>query len=112
MVMATLAADRPSLPTVRTGAGCAAPARPTGFTPADISSLSDDLLRSVFAHVTLLDRAVTLRHVCKRWREALEGPPAETPPGAARLRGAPPPDSAFGRLVLRSEPRLSGRVSW
>lgn len=116
-----LSASHPSLPAVRTGgaglpSSSAAPAalRPSCLpAPADIGSLSDDLLRAVFAHVPgLLDRAVTLRHVCKRWRDALEGPPAETPPGAARVRGVPPPDSAFGRLVLATEPRLSGRVSW
>ena len=122
----TCLADRPNLPAVRThgygpstsapAAGAAAGARPSCIlrpAPADIGSLSDDLLRAVFAHVPgILDRAVTLRHVCKRWRAALEGPPAETPPGAARVRGAPPPDSAFARLVLAAEPRLSGRVSF
>ena len=84
----SLAAPPLSL-TVRTGGcGATAPARPACFLPAppaDMSSLSDDLLRAIFAHVSLLDRAVTLRHVNKRWREALEGPPAETPPGAARV---------------------------
>jgi hypothetical protein len=109
----SLAALPPGLAAVRTTGAGSPPGEPADGAPrqpTDIGALPDDLLRAIFAQVSLLDRAVTLRCVCTRWRAALEGPPAETPPGAARVRGAPPPDSAFAHIALRGEPRLAGRV--
>lgn len=75
----------------------AAPLRADARVASPFDALPDDLLRSIFARTGLLDAAITVRAVCKRWRAAAE-PPAAAARGLATA------------VVLASEPRLIDRV--